>query len=69
MVSCPTNDTVGICSTLESAGLGIGVLLQSLSTPLVFFLIMLGIVGGVVAIVFAIAAVIRKAIGSTHSHR
>lgn len=65
-IVCPTNDTVGICSTLDSTGAGLGVFLQYLGASLPVFLITLGIIAGVVAIVFAIASLIKGSIHYRH---
>ena len=65
-ITCPTNDTIGICSTLDSAGAGIGVFLQYLVIVLPVFLIIIGLIAGVVAIVMAIAHVIEKSVSGVH---
>lgn len=62
-LNCSTiADTSGICSTLESVGVGLGVFLQALVLVLPYFLIAIGVIGGVIAIFMAIAGVIKGSI-------
>ena len=61
-ITCPVNDSTGICNILDSTGAGIVVFLQYLVIVLPVFLIILGVIGGVVAIIMAIAHVIRTAV-------
>lgn len=49
-ITCPVNDTVGVCSTLDSAGAGLGVFIQYMGIALPALLIILGIVGVIVAV-------------------
>ena len=58
------NDSTGICTTLEGTGAGIGVFVQYLGMALPSLLIILGVIGVVLAIGFAIASVIKKSIGN-----
>jgi F0F1-type ATP synthase assembly protein I len=64
-VTCPVNDTIGICNTLDSAGAGLGVFLQYIVLVLPGFLIILGIIGVILAIGYAIAGVIKKSVNGT----
>lgn len=68
VVSCQTNDTVGICSTLDSTGAGLGVFLQYLGATLPIFILILAVIGGIVAIFYAIASIIGKSLGGVR-HR
>lgn len=63
MVTCPLNDTTGICQTLEGTGAGLGVFLGYLQQALPSFLLILAIIGGVVAIFYAIAIGIKNSVG------
>jgi len=66
-LSCSNiNDTSGVCATLEGTGTGLGVFVQALAQALPAFLIILGIVGVIIAIGYAIAGVISRSIGQTH---
>lgn len=65
-ISCPANDTIGICTTLDSTGAGLGVFLQYLQAVLPAFILVLAIIGGVVGIFWAIGHVIT---GSVKVHR
>lgn len=68
-ITCPANDTIGICTTLDSTGAGLGVFLQYLQTVLPAFLLVLAIIGGVVAIFFAIGYAIKHAITGSMKSR
>lgn len=59
-ITCPINDTVGVCSTLDSAGAGLGVFIQYMGIALPALLIILGIVGVIVAVGYGIAHVVRN---------
>lgn len=61
-ITCPVNDTIGICDTLDSTGAGLGVFLQYLQTVLPAFILVLAVIGGVVAIFYAIAHIIGGSI-------
>jgi len=65
-ITCPANDTLGICGVMESAGSGIGVFIQYLGQSLPFLLIVLAVVGIIIAIGVGIATVIKKSIVSVH---
>lgn len=62
-IVCPANDSTGICSILDSTGAGLGVFIQYMGTALPVLLIILGVIGGIVAIIWAIAHVIKGSIG------
>lgn len=64
-ITCPVNDTIGICSTLDSAGAGLGVFIQYMGIALPPLLIILGIVGVIVAVGYGIAHIVRKGITQT----
>lgn len=64
-ITCPANDTAGVCTTMESAGAGLGVFIQYMGTALPSLLIVLALVGIIVAVGFGIASVIKKSIGNT----
>lgn len=61
-ISCPENDTVGVCGTMDSAGAGLGVFIQYMGSALPTLLIILAMVGIVVAIGLGIAYVVKKSI-------
>jgi F0F1-type ATP synthase assembly protein I len=65
-ISCPQNDTAGVCGTMESAGAGLGVFIQYMGQALPALLIVLALVGIIVAVGLGIATVIRKSIGGTY---
>lgn len=58
---------MGIQTTLEDAGNGLGNFLTSIQSPVVTIVLSLGVVGGVLAIFYGIAAVIRRAVGGATS--
>jgi len=58
---------MGIQATLEDAGTGLGNFLTSIQSPVVTIVLSLGVVGGVLAIFYGIAAVIRRAVGGATS--
>lgn len=55
-ITCPANDTSGICALMDGAGAGLGVFIQYMATALPPLLIILAIVG--------VIAVVGGAIGS-----
>lgn len=63
-IVCPENDT-GICSTMDSAGAGLGVFIQYMGTALPALLIILAMVGIIVAVGYGIAHVVRGSITKT----
>jgi F0F1-type ATP synthase assembly protein I len=60
------NDSTGLCTTLESTGVGIGVFLQSLAQALPLLLIILAIVGGVAVLIGAVAYAIKGSMTKIH---
>lgn len=58
---------MGINETLSEAGAGLGSFLTSIQSPVVTIVLSLGVVGGVLAIFYGIAAVIRRAVGGATS--
>lgn len=62
-ITCPVNDTGGICTTMDSAGAGLGVFIQYMGSALPALLIILAIVGVISAVGFGIAKVVS---GSLH---
>jgi hypothetical protein len=52
-----------LCGTMEGAGAGLGVFFQYLVAALPGFILILALIGGVVAIVWAVAGVIKSSIG------
>lgn len=65
-ISCPVNDTSGICATMEGSGAGLGIFLQYLGQALPVLLIILALVGIIVAIGMGVAYVIQHSIRSVH---
>lgn len=61
-ITCPVNDTIGVCSTLDSAGAGLGVFVQYMGVALPPFLIVIGIIGVVLLVGVAIAGVIKNSV-------
>jgi F0F1-type ATP synthase assembly protein I len=66
-ITCPQNDTSGVCATMEGAGAGLGVFIQYMGQALPVLLIVLALVGIIVAVGMGIAGVIKKSIHSTHT--
>jgi F0F1-type ATP synthase assembly protein I len=62
-ISCPVNDTTGVCATMDSAGAGLGVFIQYMGSALPVLLIVLAMVGIIVAVGYGIAKVISGSIG------
>ncbi len=62
MACTGTAGTAGreICDLLDGVGNGLGVFLDALDGPFAVFLILLAVVGGAVAIFFAIGSRIRQ---------
>lgn len=58
-ISCPVNDTSGVCGTMEGAGAGLGVFIQYMGQALPVLLIILAMVGIIVAVGMGIASVIK----------
>ena len=65
-ISCPTNDTTGVCDTMNSAGAGLGVFIQYMGIALPVLLIILALVGIIVAVGYGIADVVRGSITKVH---
>lgn len=61
-ITCPVNDTTGVCATMESAGAGLGVFIQYMGTALPSLLIVLALVGIIVAVGYGIAKVVGSSI-------
>ena len=66
-ITCPVNDTAGVCGTMESAGAGLGVFISYMGQALPALLIVLALVGIIVAIGMGIAGVVKKSIVGTHT--
>jgi F0F1-type ATP synthase assembly protein I len=60
-ISCPVNDTSGVCGTMEGAGAGLGIFIQYMGQALPVLLIILAMVGIIVAVGMGIAYVIKGA--------
>ena len=67
-ITCPTNDSTGVCTTMDSAGAGLGVFIQYMGVALPVLLIILAMVGIIVAIGYGIARVVAGSIHGVH-HR
>jgi len=61
-ITCPENDTTGVCATMDSAGAGLGVFIQYMGSALPVLLIVLAMVGIIVAVGYGIAKVISGSI-------
>lgn len=64
-ITCPANDTSGVCATMDSAGAGLGVFIQYMGLALPALLIVLAMVGIIVAVGYGIAHVIKKSVTAT----
>lgn len=62
MITCPVNDSSGVCATMDSAGAGLGVFIQYMGTALPVLLIVLALVGIIVAVGMGIASVVKGSI-------
>ena len=58
-ITCPVNDSTGVCATMDSAGAGLGVFIQYMGQALPVLLIILAMGGVIVAIGYGIAHVIK----------
>lgn len=67
-VTCPVNDSTGVCNTMDSAGAGLGVFIQYMGQALPTLLIILAMVGIIVAVGYGIAYVVKGSITRVH-HR
>jgi F0F1-type ATP synthase assembly protein I len=65
-ITCPVNDTSGVCATMEGAGAGLGVFIQYMGQALPVLLIILAMVGIIVAVGYGIAFVIKKSMTGLH---
>jgi len=66
-INCSTiTDPNGVCTTMESAGAGLGIFLQYLGAALPAFLLILAIIGVVIAVGYAIAFVIKRSLSGVH---
>jgi hypothetical protein len=59
----PKVKSMGINETLTEAGVGLGAFLTAIQNPVVNIVLALGIIGGILAIFYGIASVIRRAVG------
>lgn len=66
-ITCPVNDTSGVCSTMEGAGAGLGIFVQYMGLALPTLLIVLVLLGIIGAIGFAIAKVVSGSIAKAHT--
>jgi len=58
---------MGINETLAEAGSGLGSFLSAIQNPVVDIVLALGIVGGILAIFYGVASVIKRAVGGATS--
>jgi len=65
-ISCPINDTSGVCGTMEGAGAGLGIFIQYMGQALPVLLIILAMVGIIVAVGYGIAWVIKSSMKNVH---
>lgn len=65
-ITCPVNDTSGVCGTMEGAGAGLGIFIQYMGQALPVLLIILAMVGIIVAVGYGIAFVVRRSITTIH---
>ena len=65
-ITCPVNDTSGVCATMQGAGAGLGVFIQYMGQALPTLLIILAMVGIIVAVGYGIAKVVEGGIHSVN---
>lgn len=65
-ITCPQNDSTGVCGTMEGAGAGLGIFVQYMGQALPALLIILAIVGIITVVGYSIAGVIGKGITGVH---
>ena len=65
-ITCPVNDTSGVCGTMEGAGAGLGIFIQYMGQALPVLLIILAMVGIIVAVGYGIAVVIKGSMTKVH---
>lgn len=60
VLTCPTgNDTLGVCQVLEESGIGLGIFLEAIRSPLVKIIIVLGIISAIVALIIGLVYMIK----------
>ena len=65
-ITCPVNDSSGVCATMEGAGAGLGIFIQDMGQALPVLLIILAMVGIIVAVGYGIAMVIKGSMSKVH---
>lgn len=65
-ITCPVNDSSGVCDIMAGAGAGLGIFIQYMGQALPVLLIILAMVGIIVAVGYGIAHVVKKGITQTH---
>jgi F0F1-type ATP synthase assembly protein I len=65
-ITCPVNDSSGVCGTMEGAGAGLGIFIQYMGQALPVLLIILAMVGIIVAVGYGIAYVVKSSIQKVH---
>lgn len=68
-ITCPANESTGLCSLLNEVGAGTGIFLQYMGVALPFLIVILGVIGGVIAIFFAIAHLIKNNVARSYHSR
>jgi F0F1-type ATP synthase assembly protein I len=66
-ITCPENDSSGVCGTMAGAGAGLGVFIQYMGQALPTLLIILAMVGIIVAVGYGIASVVKGSITKIHT--
>jgi hypothetical protein len=54
---------MGINETLQDAGSGLGGFLTAIQDPVINIVLALGVIGGILAIFYGVASVIKRAVG------
>ena len=67
VITCPENDSSGVCATMSGAGAGLGVFIQYMGQALPALLIVLIMVGIIGAVGFGIAYVVKHSIKTVHT--
>lgn len=70
-MACPVNSTVGICDIMAESGSGLGEFASGLLTGGAFLklIFVLAIIGAVIALIYAVVFVVKKAVAGTGNKR
>ena len=70
-MACPPNSTVGICDIMAESGSGLGEFANGLLSGGAFLklIFVLAIIGAVIALIYAVVFVVKKAVAGTGHRR